>query len=97
MCWSIGDGVADNFPDFEGAGLVEEEHGCCSRCSRSFACDVQASDRVGWNFGGKLVINPWWIVGMVSRYSRSASIQKLGLRSDGWMLVVKKTSRAYLQ
>jgi hypothetical protein len=42
----------------------------------------------GWNLVRKLVINPWWIVGIVSKYSRSASIEKLGLRSDGWMLVV---------
>lgn len=52
MGWSIGDVVADNLADFEGAGLVEEEHRCCYRCSRSFACDVEALDWVWMEF--------WW-------------------------------------
>ena len=63
MCWSIGDGVADNFADFEGAGLVEEEHGCCCRCSRSFAYGVQASDWVWMEFGEeachKSMVDSW--------------------------------------
>ncbi len=50
VCWSIGDVVADNFADFEGAGLVEEEHSCCCWCSRSFVRDVEALDWVWMEF-----------------------------------------------